>query len=133
MQFPDYLPANCPPDTVLPASGTVYYLVNNDPPTPKDFFSKREKNPTKKPFPKAEQECQACGISVYTEIGDLFELQQKFPGFANCKPAVGTLNSDLGVIKATPSSGSSHHTFWLASGAKPWEVFKVIENEEKEQ
>ncbi|MGK7924251.1 MAG: hypothetical protein AB4290_03185 [Spirulina sp.] len=54
-------------------------------------------------------------------------------GLASLKPAVGILNPDLGVIKATPSRlAPSHHTLWLANGAEPWKIFQVIENKEKE-
>lgn len=126
MQFPDYFPDNCPPDTAQPATGTVYYLVKNDPPTPDDFLSKRQKNPNLR-FRPDEKECQACGISVYTEIEDLLNVRQRYPDMGNMKPAVGNLTPNLGVLQPTPSKKSpSHHTLWLAIDAQPWTVFQVI-------
>ncbi len=126
MEFPEYLPDNCPPETAQAASGKVYYLVNNEPPTPEDFLSKRQKNP-KLRFPKDEKECRACGISVYTEIEDLLKARQEFPGLGNLKVAVGNLTPNLGVIEPTPSRKfPSHHTLWLAIDAQAWTVFHVI-------
>ncbi|MBW4620602.1 MAG: hypothetical protein KME17_14765 [Cyanosarcina radialis HA8281-LM2] len=76
----DFFPEDCPPNTAQPASGTVYLFVKDDPPTPEDFRSKRQKNPNLK-FPNDEKECQACGISVFTQIDDLLSLQRRFPAF----------------------------------------------------
>ena len=127
MQFPNYFPENCPFKTAKEASGTVYYLVKNHPPTPEDFLSKRQKNPNKR-FPKDEKECQSCGISVYTEIGDILNLRQIYPDLGDLKVAVSNLTPKLGVIQPSPSNNSpSHHTLWLAIGAEPWTLFQVID------
>ncbi|MFB2891891.1 hypothetical protein ACE1CI_02990 [Aerosakkonemataceae cyanobacterium BLCC-F50] len=126
MLFLDYFPDNCPPRIAQPASGRVYYLVKNDPPTPEDFFAKRQKNPRRR-FSNNEQECRACGISVYTEIEDILNIRRIYPGLENLKVAVGDLIPNFGVIQHTSSTNSpSHHTLWLAVGAEVWTVFQVI-------
>jgi hypothetical protein len=127
MEFRAHLPPNCPPKDAAEASGNVYMLVNGNPPEPEDFRSKREKHPDKPPFEPSERECQACGLSVYTEVSELLKTRSRHRGFRKMKIALGELTSDLGVIKLTPSLDSpSHHTLWVSKDATPWTVFQVI-------
>lgn len=126
MQFPDHFPDNCPPDTAREALGTAYYLINGSFPKPEDFLSKRQKNPEKR-FRNNRKECQACGISVYTEIEDVLYVRQAFPGLQSLKLAAVNLTPELGVIQPTPSQNApSHHTLWLAIDAQPWRAFQII-------
>ncbi|HEY9707457.1 MAG TPA: hypothetical protein V6D48_04575 [Oculatellaceae cyanobacterium] len=127
MKFRNHLPPNCPPEDAKEASGNVYMLVNDNTPKPEDFQSKREKHPDKPPFEPNERECNACGLSVYTEISELLSTRSRHRGFRKMKLALGKLTSDLGVIKPTPSLDSpSHNTFWVSNDAKPWTAFQVI-------
>jgi hypothetical protein len=125
MQFPAYFSANCPPATAQPASGTVYYLVNSEPLTPEDFWSKRQRNPDKR-FSQKSKECQACGISVYTDIEDVLLLRREIQSFQNHQISVGQLIPEMGVILPTPSEFfPSHRTLWLAVGSQPWLLFHI--------
>ena len=120
MKFRNHLPLNCPPEDAKEASGNVYMLVNGNTPKQEDFLSKREKHPDKPPFEPDERECQACGLSVYTEISELLNTRSRHRGFRKMKPALGQLTSDQGVMKQTPSLDSpSHHTWWVADDATP--------------
>ena len=128
MQFPDYFPNNCPPDTAQEAFGEVYRLVDNDPPTASDFRSQREQH-LNEPCPKNVTECQACGLSVFTSRDDIEFARRTVRRLRNKKIANGNLNSALGRILPTPSqnTGQSHHTWWFPIGIQPWTVFCVID------
>lgn len=126
LQWPDYYPENCPPETAEPASGTVYRLVQNDPPQAEDFQSSWEEFPGRFPEPTIINS----GVSVYTDPQDidrLFErLKNRIGHLRNRKTARGELNPMLGMIQNTPSHEKSHHTWWIPIGTEPWLVFKVI-------
>lgn len=128
MQWPDYFPDNCPPDNAREASGEVYRLVDNNPPTPEDFQSWREQHPNEQ-CPKSVTECQASGLSVFTSMDDVNMARQKVKRLRKKKIAHSNLTSDLGRILHTPSqnTGESHHTWWLPIGAQPWTVCRVVD------
>lgn len=127
MEWPDFYPANCPPVEAEPASGTVYRLVQNNPPRAKDFRTPFEENPGRfnnKPTIKN------CGLSVHTDMQDserLHEVTKMIPRFKNSQIAEGELNPTLGLIQHTPSSKyKSHHSWWVPIGTEPWVVFKIM-------
>ena len=122
--YRDYLPEDCPPDDAQPATGTVYRMLKGDRPTPDDFLSFRELKPGKA-YPS---DCIASGLSVYTEIEGIRQLQRRVPRFRKAKVGQGELDAVHGTIKNTPSQlHASHHTWWLAREAEPWTFFSVIE------
>ncbi|MGB5961238.1 MAG: hypothetical protein WBG73_11310 [Coleofasciculaceae cyanobacterium] len=126
MQWPEHFPTGCPPQTAHNTSGEVYRLINNDSPMPNDFRSWREENKDKE-CPNGVTECQACGLSVYTEKADAYRVIKRIPRFRKAKPALGNLTTDLGLTLHTPSNTSqSHHTWWIPSGKQPWTVFQIV-------
>jgi hypothetical protein len=130
MSYPKHFPDNCPPDECDVASDELYRFIKktNKIPLPEDFLSWREENPTK-PCPATISECQACGISVYSSLDDVINLPNRIPRFRKMKIAKGSVNSDLGRIKNTPSlnTGKSHHTWWIPENSEPWKNFKIID------
>ncbi|MCP2726873.1 hypothetical protein [Limnofasciculus baicalensis] len=80
MEWPDHFPSGCPPQNANNASGEVYRLIKHDSPTPKDFKSWREEN-KEKDCPNGVTECQACGLSVYTEKADACRVIRTIPRF----------------------------------------------------
>lgn len=70
MQFRDHLPSNCPPPDADSPIIEVYCLVDSDQPTEKDFLSLKERRPNDT-FDFDNDPilvCQACGLSVFTDL-----------------------------------------------------------------
>lgn len=123
----EHFPSNCPPENAESAFGEVYRLINHNLPSPDDFRSWREENRNKQ-CPEGVTECQACGLSVYTNKADADRVIRRIPRFKRAKPALGLLTAELGVILHTPSRASqSHHTWWTPVDAEPWTVFQIVD------
>ena len=125
MQWPDYFPNDCPPEDAQAATGDVYRLVKQNPPEARDFIPLREK--TGKDF--GEQECQACGLSVFRSFDDAVGVKNRGRGMGNRLIAKGSLSRHLGKVKQTPSRafGQSHNTWWVPTEVEPWSVFHVVQ------
>ena len=123
LEWPTFFPANCPPSDAIVATGAGYRFVKNSPPTPADFASHAE---MKRRF--GGDECQACGLSVFRNIEDLNAMRSRVKAFRSQYTAVGDL--DTGVVKHTPASAPSHHSWWLPVDTFVHENFRVIEAEE---
>lgn len=123
-QWPDHLPANCPPSDSDYASGVVYRLIRNSTLSPDDFKSQREMFPDKN---LGQPECIACGLSVLKDYNDIAVLKDRIPAKKNWKCAKGTLKPEMGRIKYTFfNHEASHSTWWMSAGTRPWEFFEVI-------
>lgn len=128
MEWPKNYPSNCPlEDSTRPQSLEVYYLVDYNPPSKNDFLSLQERRPECS-LTTDNEKCQACGISVYTDLEGIELAKNVSRGLRKKKTAKGILTPDLGLIKKTPSNrtGNSHHTFWYHINAEPWKIFQVI-------
>jgi len=122
--YRDHLPEDCPPEEAQPANGTVYRMLKGNTPTPDDFLSFRELKPGKA-YPS---DCIASGLSVYTELAGIRQLQRRVPRFREATVGQGKLDPVHGTIKGTPSQlHASHHTWWLAQEAQPWTFFSAID------
>lgn len=128
MERSEKFPPNCPPREAEEASGEVYRLVDSNPPVAKDFRSWYELKP-EKTYEDQAKECQAHGLSVYTQKSSIFSLFNRIPRLRKKKKvALGKLTPDLGVMLNTPSSEDDlHHTLWVAIGKEPWTVFQVVD------
>lgn len=67
-----------------------------------------------KPFPP-QMLCQACGLSVFTDVDEVTRLK-KLPIFRPASVAIVEPQDGSGVWRNTPSkrTGDNHHTFWVA-------------------
>jgi hypothetical protein len=122
-------PPNCPPREAEAASGEVYRLVDSNPLAAKDFRSWYELKP-ERIYENQAKECQARGLSVYTQKSSVLSLFNRIPTLRKRKKkvALGKLTPDLGVMLNTPSSEDDlHHTLWVAIGKEPWTVFQVVD------
>lgn len=118
---------NCPPEDAEPASGTVYYLVRNNPPQEEDFIPGIEKHPSIYGRRPKDQICQAHGFSVFTDIEDALKTKRRRNGLKDTEPAVGELTPECGVIKSTPSRTCySHHTWWPPNDMEIWSLFQIV-------
>ena len=110
MSYRDSLPAGCPPDAAeeIAAPRAVYRLVRSDPPTPDDFLSQRQENPSK--VFSGISECVVCGLSVFADKNDAVAKAQKLQHLKNRKICRVTLTAGAGRIQ--PTFQPSHHTWW---------------------
>ena len=108
MNHREPLPEDCPPGEAEEISVplTVYRLVRNDPPTDDDFRSQKDLRPATQ-FNVSE--CQARGLSVFTEQPDAQSLTRRrnLRDMAVCQL---TLTQGAGHIMKT--GRRSHHTWW---------------------
>jgi len=128
MRFPKYFPKGCPPADSSEASGTFYRTIKGRIPLKKDFLPYWLLKPHKQQeWIQKGKACQACGLSLNTNIEDLKRKQEIIPSIRG-KIAKGTLEPKTGKIKSTPSlRDTSHHTWWVPDSIKdPSIFFKVV-------
>ena len=129
MNWPNYYPDRCPPSDAPNADGVVFRLVANVPPKASDFEPIVVEQPHRD---YSNCPCQACGVSVHRQREDsdalLQSLGRRVAAFRGKRVATGTLNPEVGLLKATPSAkkiGKSHHTWWIPRGVDPSPLFVV--------
>ena len=110
MSYREPLPEGCPPDSSVEiASETrVFRLVKACPATPDDFCSQRAEKP--QAVFKGCTECQACGVSVFTERQDAVQKALLLPRFRGFQICPVRLVAGAGRIQQTFQP--SHHTWW---------------------
>ncbi len=120
-QWPPFFPApDCPPADAIPAEYRVFRLVRGESVTREDLIPWREEFPDR----DADDECLACGLSVYDDRGCLVRLRKRVSAFRNRNIAVGVIGGGNGLSKPTPSNRSnSHRTWWIPAGMDPLPLF----------
>jgi hypothetical protein len=131
MNYPSYLPDECPPKESVAASGEFYRFIHPSHKSPQadDFLGWLIEYPDR-PYDSNIPECQAYGTSVYPTLDAIKNMRTRVKALRKKKIARGELNSNFGVIQNTPSQNEkSHHTWWIpeAEGIEPWKVFQIIE------
>ena len=108
MSYREDLPKGCPPLDAqdITAELTVIRLTKSLPPTGTDFISQRAEKPD---ATFRVDECQARGLSVFTENNDAINAL-KLPALRGRHACKLKLKSGAGKIKQT--SSPSHHTWW---------------------
>src|SRR3954464_8152343 len=94
MTWADHFPPDCPGSDAVPAEGQVWRLVRSAPPREADFKSNKLQQPRKD---WGDQECEACGLSVYRTEGDAARVRELTPAFRKRLVASGTLTANHGV------------------------------------
>lgn len=124
MSYREPLPPGCPPDEAeeIETSREVFRLVRTNPPTEKDFKSKRAENLV--PKPQRVSECVFCGVSVFPKRRDAVAKTRKLPNFKGLLVCRVTLTAGAGKIQKTSPGG--HHTWW------PLADFDILDNCEVE-
>jgi hypothetical protein len=130
MRFCEHLPPGCPPLDASSPKIEVYCLVDGDPPTEEDFRSLKERRPNQ-PFNFDHDPtlvCQACGLSVYTDVKGVELAKQVSRSLQKKKIAKGVLSEETGKIKNTPSqnTGDTHHTWWPNRDIKICVLFNTL-------
>lgn len=113
MIYREPLPDGCPPDVSeeIVSEREVFRLVRSDPPTDGDFRSQRAEKPNH--VFRGITECQARGLSVYTERQDS-EKALKLPNLRN--RLICRLRLELGAGRIQKTGRLSHHTWWPLAG-----------------
>ncbi|WP_016955940.1 hypothetical protein [Catenovulum agarivorans] len=118
-KWPDTFPEGVPLEGAIPASGKVYRLVENIPPTASDFQMYRTDRPEVR-FSKAQIPF-SYGTSLWTTLSKIIRQKERYPKpeqFGNKKIVGGELTEELGVMYiCTVNEG--HVTLWSQEGAKP--------------
>ena len=129
LTWPADLPEDCPPDTALPANGTYYRVVKNDPPEPGDFLSvylldpKRGENIRRHRITRR----QVMGLSVYADRTSARECAAKYRRMGN-KIAGVYLTPNAGQTLETPGQVPAHHTWWKYEEFNPAEHAEVVDS-----
>ena len=113
----DPWPEGCPPEDALDANGIVYYIVRENPCVAGDFQTVHERKENR------GDPCNRCGLSVYTDLGDVRHNARKYPKLGSLI-ARATLSPEHGKIKQTGKR--SHHTWWATDGVARHSLFQVI-------
>ncbi|AZR72482.1 hypothetical protein BBF96_03255 [Anoxybacter fermentans] len=132
ISWPDYFPKGCPPDTARRDEVVVYRGIrNNNKVTAEDFIPLKILQPRRK-F-KGEDNCNACGISVFKDIKDLIKKRKSLPALKKKYPyiAIGTIKRNHGLILET--YGGSHITWWVKPGVEPHTFFEVYMEDESNE
>jgi hypothetical protein len=114
MSYRESLPVGCPPETAeeIETGRVVFRLVRSSPPTLQDFNSQRAEKPES--VFAGVTECQARGVSVFTNQRDAESKARKLPSLRN--RLVCRVSLQAGAGRLQPTFQPSHHTWWpLAS------------------
>jgi dipeptidyl aminopeptidase/acylaminoacyl peptidase len=117
--WPEGFPEGVPVEEAVPASGMVYRLVENIPPTELDFQMYRKERPdiriAKEKIP------YSYGVSVWSKLSKILRQKERYPKpeqFGNKKVVGGELTEDLGLMYVC-TVDKGHVTLWGQEGAKP--------------
>ena len=109
MIFREVLPEGCPPEDAeeISQACVVFRLTRTNPPTLDDFKSQRAENPNKK-F-RGVSECQARGLSVFTDSRDLTRVLKlrHMRGRSICR-----VQLDRGAGFIMQMGQRNHYTWW---------------------
>ena len=114
MRYRDEFPEGCPPPEAVEIRErmTVYRLTGKFPGTARDFQSRWQRDPAPVQF-QGEKECQAKGLSVFTDAEDAtLALGQRLSGGYVVEIE---LREGMGAIQRTPSSSYDSHATWWPS------------------
>ncbi len=122
-EFPPDWPDGCPPTDAVPPTGRIYRLVGGAPLLPEHFLSYHESG---KPIPP-DRECDARGLSVFTDPRDARNYLAKYP-YLGTAIAAGGLSAADGRFKPTPRRPApSHATWWPFPGRPRHVLFQIVD------
>lgn len=124
MKFSDDLPEKCPPDDAMDASGIVYRIVKNDPPTAFDMQTHHESGRLLTADP-----CLRCGLSVFREQSDAIHQRHLIPKLGKWI-AKAQLTKELGMTKLTKGKEPTHTTWWVYDGVVRESYFEIVQEQE---
>jgi len=122
LTWPDFYPADCPPEDSQPTVGIFYRFTRTKEATSEDFKSFRELDFNKKyDLP----EWQVCGLSVFMDQSTAIQVGARVPALRKKYPACRALTEENGVYRPTPSETNPEHlTWWYPTEFEPWVTFE---------
>jgi hypothetical protein len=105
----------------LDAEGTVFRIVDHNPPAAEDFLTNFETGA----FPHRPA-CLRCGLSVHRILADAIHTKMKYPKLGS-RIARGMLANGCGKTKQTGQA--SHTTWWVYQGVNRASIFTLIAEE----
>ncbi|WP_146000429.1 hypothetical protein [Paenibacillus pasadenensis] len=116
----DHYPVSCPPGSAKSKDvAPVYRLSLNNPPLDEDFYSHKEANLRYPP----DKECEACAISVFTDLEQIQKAKKKIVLFKNRGHIIeGQIVSETGVV--SEPDHKSHINWWVYNGIDVKKYFK---------
>jgi len=130
-EWPDDMPADCPPAGATEPDVVVYRFVKADPLVPADFDRPIDK--PRKAEPSDDELCELSALSVFTDVSDVPIARKFIPGFKKKLVALAQLNAGHGLVEQAPTAceGSptmdSHHNWWVPEGLDPLTLFTLVE------
>ncbi len=125
LRFPADYPPDCPISGAHPVTWSVWYLVDQSPPSADDFrplaVKEGRANYERR---NNRQKCMARGISVWTDRSAVLVAQSLNPGLAGKLLARGTIKPTDGWVAQT-GGNPAHHTWWPFEGVSPHTIFQV--------
>ncbi|MDH6671225.1 hypothetical protein M2277_001875 [Paenibacillus sp. LBL] len=115
----DHYPVSCPPSSAKARDiNPVYRLALHNPPLDEDFYSHKEAN---LPYPPIK-ECEACAISVFTDIKQIQKAKKNIVVFKRRGHIVeGQIARETGV--ASEPDHKSHINWWVYTGVDAKKYF----------
>ena len=123
--WPNYYPADVPPEHASHASGVAYRIVRTIPPSAIDFRSTHEEWTERGVPVPAELLWMACGTSVHTELEGSVATRRRFKPLRNRRIVVGELVAAHGKMLPTQGDHPSHVTVWFYVGSTPELAFTI--------
>lgn len=123
--YPSFFPPDCPPASAAAPKGLFYRFVKKLPGEAAALTSHRERLPDA----DFDNECHACGLSVYKNRDELAEFRKYGGGFRKMTIASIVLDGAPGLLAKTKSR--SHHTWWLPQEADRTPLAALLKNAEK--
>jgi len=128
MTWPEWFPVDCPPSSAVPADGSYYRLVENDPVKESDFTAWREEviKGWRRRSWSAAKEAHAAACSVFADLEDVEDVQKATGGTRALKMiALGDITGS-GEMEHSPSkTHSSHYSWWRPVEDTAWSGFAV--------
>lgn len=139
MDWPDYFPSDCPPESARSAAGKVYRIIldyQRKGPLLKHFQSQRESQPTRTQWNDRASECERCSISVLEDFDESLRLTKvlldAIPANSRKKGyiAEGSLKAGYGLVLHSPNERDdlfSHHDWWKPKDVDPSVSFQFCD------
>jgi len=120
LRWPTHFPIGCPPEDATEAEGEVFRFTRPPEVSEADFRSHVERGL------RPASDCEAAGLSVYTDVSDALAAWEAIPGMRRRNLARGALTPEHGAMRPTPREMTpSHHTWWKWADVEPTSAFAV--------
>ena len=128
--WPADFPEDCPPEQAVPANGTYYRIVRNDPPESSDFVSvyHLDRIRASRVIRSGRRtQCETMGLSIYADMNDAVANARRFKNIGD-KIARITLRAESGKTLKTDGGYPSHYTWWKEESFEASSSVQVVDS-----